>query len=280
MRMFKRLAHIFLVMFTALLVPGGPAWAQYAEPEVVLPEPPAPESVTVMGHDVQVKTGLYEVTKDMNVRAGPATTFERVSSLKAGSRVRAVGKAEDGDWLAISKDGVTLGFAYAPILIPVVDGALSEQFFGSFMNAEIDGGIACGYRFRFERKTPVEGGNFETADYEIRFRCASPEKKALFYAHMFFTEAPINARKGLHLISIDVRSIGDGMEEYLTTSYLYHPKTGAMTFDGHSLPRFALPPKVQSYLTTSIKDALKQALDASMASWTAEAWTTLFSKPQ
>lgn len=280
MRMFKRLAHIFLVMITALLVPGGPAWAQYAEPEVVLPEPPAPEKVTVMGHDVQVKTGLYEVTKDMNVRAGPATTFERVSSLKAGSRVRAVGKAEDGDWLAISKDGVTLGFAYAPILIPVVDGALSEQFFGSFMNPEIDGGIACGYRFRFERKTPVEGGNFETADYEIRFRCAGSEKKALFYAHMFFTEAPINERKGLHLISLDVRSIGDGMEEYLTTSYLYHPKTGAMTFDGHSLPRFALPPKAQSYLTTSIKDALKQALDASMASWTDEAWTTLFSKPQ
>ena len=279
MRMFKRSVQI-LVMLTALLVPGGLAWAQYGTPEVVLPEPPAPEQVTVMGHDVQVRTGLYEVTKDMNVRAGPATTFERIKSLKAGSRVRAVGKTEDGDWMAISKDGVTLGFAYAPILVPVVDGALSEQFLGSFVNPDIQGGISCSYRFRFERKSPVEGGNFETADYEIRFRCASPQQKTLFYAHMFFTEAPIHERKGLHLISLDVRSIGDGMEEYLTTSYLYHPKTGKMTFDGHSLPRFALPPKVQSYQTASIQDALKQALEASMASWTAEAWTTLFSKPQ
>lgn len=279
MRMFKRLAQI-LGMLTALLVPSGPAWAQYDTPEVVLPESPIQESVTVMDHEVQVKTGLYEVTKDMNVRVGPGTTFKRVKSLKAGSRVRAVGKTEDGDWMAISKDGVTLGFAYAPILVPVVDGALSEQFLGTFSNPDIHGGISCNYRFRFERKTPVEGGNFETADYEIRFRCATPQKKTLFYAHMFFTEAPIHERKGLHLISLDVRSIGDGMEEYLTTSYLYHPKTGKMTFDGHSLPRFALPPKVQNYQTTSIKDALKQALEASMASWTVEAWTTLFSKPQ
>ena len=289
MCMLKRTAPI-VVTLTALMAPahfvwGGSAWAQSAiggevpamdAPEIPAPAPPA--TVTVMGHEVRPKTGLYEVTKDLNVRGGPGTNFERVGGLKAGTRVRAVGKTEDGEWMAISKDGVTIGFTYAPILVAVVDGTLAEQFFGSFMSEETGGGIACDYRFRFERKSEVEGGSFETADYEVRFRCASQQGAALFYAHMFLTEAPVDERKGLHLISLDVRSIGDGMEEYLTTSYLYNPTTGKMTFDGHSLPRFALPPPVQTYQTTSIKDALTQALEASISSWTEEAWATLFAK--
>ena len=127
----------------------------------------------------------------------------------------------------------------------------------------------------FERKADVQGDSFETADYEVRFRCASQKGAALFYGHMFLTEAPVNERKGLHLISLDVRSIGDGMEEFLTTRFLYNPKSGKMSFDGHTLPRFALPPKVQKYQAASVKDALKQALEAAMAFWTEEAWVTV-----
>lgn len=257
--------------------------AHYHAPDVSMPGGiplDQPATVTVMGHEVLPKKGLFEVTADLNVRGGPGTNFERVEGLKAGDRVRAVGRTEDGEWIAVSKDGITLGFVYAPILIAVVDGALSEQFFGSYMNEDIAGGVACDYRFRFERKSDVEGGHFETADYEVRFRCASESGGALFYAHMFLTEGPVDEARGMHLISLDVRSIGDGMEEFLTTSYLYHPKTGKMKFNGHTLPRFALPPKAQNYQTTSVKDALKQALEASVASWTAEAWTTLFANKE
>lgn len=278
----------YAIIFVFSLLSFAPgAWAQSEEPSEAPHdfkiEAPAVvdevEPVMVMDHEVVPMVGLYEITKDVNVRAGPGTDFERLAGLDAGERVRAIGKIQGTSWMAISKDGETLGFVYTPILVPVVDGALGEQFYGSYMGADPDDGVACDYRFRFEGKTRVEGGDFETADYEIRFRCASQVGAKIFYAHMFLTEAPVKTKQGLHLIGLDVRSIGDGMEEFLTTRYLYHPKTGVMTFEGHSLPRFATPPKVQKFETENIKDALTQALEASVASWTGEAWDELLKKP-
>lgn len=279
--------YAILLVFSLFLI-APTAWAQIDEPseaphDFKVDEPTVVdevEPVMVMEHEVAPMVGLYEITKDVNVRAGPGTDFERLAGLKAGERVRAIGKVQDTSWMAVSQDGETLGFVYTPILAPVVDGTLGEQFFGSYMAQDRDDGVACDYRFRFEGKTVVEGGNFETADYEVRFRCASQVGAKIFYAHMFLTEAPVKTKQGLHLIGLDVRSIGDGMEEFLTTRYLYHPKTGAMTFEGHSLPRFATPPKVQAFETDGIKDALTQALEASVASWTAEAWDELLKKPQ
>ncbi|OEJ66801.1 SH3 domain-containing protein [Magnetovibrio blakemorei] len=238
------------------------------------------ETVTVMDQEVVPMAGLFEVNDDVNVRSGPGTDFERIAGLKAGDRVRAIGRAQDPTWTAISKDGETLGFVYTPILVPVVDGTLGEQFFGSYMSPNKKNGIACDYRFRFEGKVPVEGDDFVTSDYEVRFRCANQVGANLFYAHMFLTESPVDMDTGFHLIDLDVRSIGDGMEEFLSTRFLYHPKTGVMTFEGHSLPRYAKPLKVQTFKTKNIKDALTQALEASVASWTEAAWDLLLKKPQ
>lgn len=240
----------------------------------------APETVTVMDVELIAMSGVYVVTTDVNVRSGPDTKFKRIAGLKQGVRVRAIGKHAKGSWIAVSKDGETLGFVFAKMLVPVVDGALDEQFLGSFTSSNKDIGVACGYRFRFERKVKVEGASFDTADYEVRFRCASAKGAATFYAHMFLTEAPVIERKGVHLIGLDVRSIGDGIEQFLTTRYFYHPKTGKVTFNGHSLPRYATPPKPQVFETTSIKDALIQTLELSVASWTPKAWETLFAKPE
>ena len=242
---------------------------------------PTVKIVVVMDHDVLPITGQYVVTKDVNVRKGPSTKFKRIAGLLTGERVRAIGKSEEGDWMAVSKGGETLGFVFMKMLAPVVDGTLNEQFLGSFMaNNDNADGVACDYRFRFERKVDVQGAQFQTADYEIRFRCASQKGALIFYGHMFLTEGAVKERQGLHLIGLDVRSIGDGVQEFLSTRYLYHPKSGKMTFNGHSLPRFAHPPKVQDFATTSVKDALKQALEASMTSWTQVAWDTLLTKPE
>lgn len=285
-----RMKHALLIsvlMFAALAL-ARPAYAQSEEPTEVPEgfdtERPVStserEPVMVMDHEVTPMIGLFEVTKDVNVRAGPGTNFKRLAGLKAGERVRAIGQPKDDTWMAVSQGGETLGFIYTPVLVPVVDGALSEQFFGSYMSEDQQNGVACDYRFRFEGKVEVEGGSFETADYEVRFRCASQQGAKIFYAHMFLTEAPIKSKTGQHLIGLDVRSIGDGMEEYLTTRYLYHPKSGDMSFEGHSLPRFANPPKVQEFKTTSIKDALTQALEASVISWTDDAWEKLLTKAE
>lgn len=270
-------AILSIVSCAALGLSGATALAQ----EQGVPDTPGiegeavPQVVTVLGHDVLPKKGLFEVTSDLNVRGGPGTDFERIDSLKEGDRVRAVGQSDDGQWVAVSRAGNILGFVYAPVLVAVVDGALEEEFFGNFTSRpEI--GVACDYRFRFERKTEVEGADFETADYEIRFRCASRQGAAIAYGHMFLTEGPVVESKGLHLIGLDMRSIGDGMEEYLSTSFLYHPKTGTLTFDGHTLPRYALPPKTQKFKVKSIKGALQKALESAMSSWTKDAWDTLF----
>jgi len=262
----------------------GDAQFNMVHPDIVVP--PQSESdrtglVVVMGVEVQAMSGLLEVTNDVNVRKGPDTHFDRVAGLKAGERVRAVGRPKGTKWIAVSKGGETLGFVYDKMLTPVVDGTLKEQFLGAYTSNNPDNGnVACDYRFRFEGKNQVEGADFDTSDYEVRFRCASSKGAAIFYAHMYLTEAPVNERTGRHLIGIEVRSIGDGLEEYLKTRYRYVPKTGNMKFNGHSLPKFAIPPKVQSFKTKSIKDALKQALEASIASWTPLAWESLFSKSQ
>lgn len=244
------------------------------EPEIEVPDQ-GHDAVEVMGHEVEPQTGVYVATDDVNVREGPGTDFKRVDGLKDGDRVHSIGKSQDGKWIAVSKDGETLGFVYAQILKPVIDGILGEQFFGSYMHQEKQGGIACDYRFRFDGKVQVEGDSFSTSDYEVRFRCASQKGARIFYAHMFLTEAPVKSRSGEHLIGLDTRSIGDGMDEYLSSRFLYDPKTGMMTFNGHSLPRFAKPPKTQEFETEGIKDALVKALEACIDSWTDAAWETL-----
>jgi len=253
---------------------------EVAMPETIkTPEQTPIATVTVRGVELEPLSGVYVVTRDVNVRGGPDTSTKRVAGLKAGERVRAIGKTAKNSWIAVSKDGETLGFVFAKMLMPVINGALDEQFLGSYSSPNKgNDSVACDYRLRFERKTKVEGANFQTADYEVRLRCASSKGAASFYGQMFLTEAPVVERNTLYLISLDVRSIGDGIEEFLTTRYYYDPNSGKMTFNGHSLPRFANPPKSQEFQTKSIKDALQQAVEASIASWTPKAWETLFTK--
>jgi len=289
----ERTMKKFFILFTlaVLSLYALPLQAQYSgqhseefvrdpEQEQSMPAAlPETETVTVMDIEVEPLSGLFVVGNDVNVRSGPDTKYKRIAGLIAGDHVRAVGIAIDAPWIAVSKDGETLGFVIASVLAPVVDGSLQEQFLGSYASKRKNkNGVACDYRFRFERKIKVEGANFQTADYEIRFRCASSKGASSFYAHMFLTEAPVIEKTGAHLIGLDIRSIGDGLEEFLSTRYFYDPKTGKVTFNGHSLPRFAIPPKTQKFETTSVKDALQKALEASVDSWTPLAWETLFSK--
>ncbi|MEG3618658.1 SH3 domain-containing protein [Magnetovibrio sp. PR-2] len=259
------------------------AWAQLDmtprtvhedEAEVDVPDQ-GHDAVEVMGHELEPLIGVFVATDDVNVRGGPGTNFKRIDGLKGGLRVRAIGNSKDGKWIAVSQDGETLGFVFAKILKPVIDGTLGEQFFGSYMHQTKQGGIACDYRFRFDGKVKVEGDSFSTSDYEVRFRCASQQGARIFYAHMFLTEAPVKSSSGQHLIGLDTRSIGDGMDEYLSSRFLYNPKTGKMKFNGHSLPRFATPPKPQEFQTKNIKDALVQALESCIDSWTSDAWEAL-----
>lgn len=267
-----RKAAVALVVALAAFV--QPALAQEAPPaDSVQGEIQAgAKTVQVMGFAVVVKPGSYAVKTDSNVRKGPGKKHARVAGVSEGERVQVIGVAEGEEWFAISRAGETMGFIHNSLLIPVVDGTLEEEMRGLLMQE----GIACDYRLRFEGKSPVQGGDFETSDYEIRFRCASQQGAAVFYAHMFFTEATIS--QGRHQIAIDVRSIGDGLEKYLTSNFYYHPKTGKLTFDGHTLSKFATPPEKIETIAPTIADALIQVMTTVVSTWTPAAWESLFEK--
>lgn len=225
-----------------------------------------------MGIEIIPKTGTYAITADANVRKGPGTENAVIGSIKQGERVDVVGQVEGKDWYAVSKGGEILGFVYSKIMIPVVDGTLFEETRGVLIQKS----SVCDYRFRFEGKTEVEGGAFDTSDYEVRFRCAGEKGTVVFYSHMFLTEATV--KKSFHQIAMDVRSIGDGMEKYLTTNFLYDPKSGELKFDGHSIPKFAIPPKMEKMNAKTFQEALLLVMKTSVSSWTDDAWASLFAK--
>lgn len=268
------LTSLVLALIMATIA-SAPALAQDAPPGASLQADidAGAKSVKVMDFTVSVGPGSYAVKTDSNVRKGPGKKHARVAGVAEGERVQVIGIAEDDkEWFAISRAGETLGFIHSSLLIPVVDGALEEEMRGVVMLK----GTACDYRLRFEGKSPVQGGEFETSDYEVRFRCASQDGAAIFYAHMFFTEATIS--RGRHQIAIDVRSIGDGLEKYLTSNFYYHPKTGKLTFDGHTLAKYATPPEQTEFIMPTIAEALVQVMTTVISTWTPAAWESLFSK--
>jgi len=65
----------------------------------------------------------YEVTKGVNIRRGPSTSYERIGSLAAGTSFTALGRT-DNDWIAVGRKGVAVGYIYAPLTRPVT---LTEQ---------------------------------------------------------------------------------------------------------------------------------------------------------
>ena len=88
-----------------------PAEEQPAEPEPT-PEPtPVP---TFDGLSVQPTTYYNEGEQPsyttpgdsgMNLRAGPGTNFDKVTSVPAGTAVTALGTNEDGSWVVVNYDG-------------------------------------------------------------------------------------------------------------------------------------------------------------------------------
>lgn len=246
--------------------PAPPSTEPGASPEIL------ESNIVVMGFEITPKTGTYAVTADANVRKGPGIEHGKIGSLKQGERVQAIGQPEGKTWYAVSQNDKLLGFVFSKILIPVVDGTLFDETRGVLMQH----GSVCDYRLRFEGKTTVEGGKFDTSDYEIRFRCAGETGSVIFYSHMFLTEAATNKR--YHQLSMDVRSIGDGMEKYLTTNYLYDPGSGDIKFDGHSIAKFATVPEVKTMNAKTLKGVLLLVMETSVSSWTDDAWDSLFAK--
>lgn len=60
----------------------------------------------------------YETTAGVNIRSAPSTSGERIGSLAKGTSFTALGRT-DTNWIAVGRQGVTVGYIHAPLTQPV-----------------------------------------------------------------------------------------------------------------------------------------------------------------
>ena len=218
-------------------------------------------------------SGTYLVSRDVRVRAEPRTKSDEINRLSKGERVRAVGRPKDAAWLAVSKGGKNLGFVYAPVLLPLIDGTLEEDLKGE---ASFGGGLSCDYAVRFEGKNQAEGGDFDISDYEITYNCKRRNKEISFTALMFITEAPYQVtEKQIYQISIDVLEIEDGYDEIFSTILMYRRGSDLVVFDSVSMKNYMRPPSEKEKPAMSVEEALAAAVEMAPGAWNDKVWEAL-----
>ncbi|MBT4932232.1 MAG: SH3 domain-containing protein [Rhodospirillaceae bacterium] len=232
------------------------------------------EDRTFLGLQVTKIEGTYLVTKGVNVRAGPKTGSKKLGTLKAGSKVTVVGRAKGGaGWMAINRDGKEYGFVYAPVMLPMIDGTLTEKVSGT---VQIEEHAPCGYTFEFRGKNTVDGEDYVFSDYEISYRCNDKGRPFTILAPMFMTEVPYQlTHKAVFQISIDLMEIENGYDEIYSTTFHYLPEQKKITFAGVSIKKQGRSPKIKERAVNSIAEALSAAVEIAPDAWSAEVWEQL-----
>jgi len=95
----------------------------------------AAESLEFMGVAVDSMGGIFQVMRDVNVRAGPSTDTERVGQVATGTELEAVGRVQSG-WIAVRRGGRDLGFVYEAYLQVVKPAPLERDGDGHLIDAE------------------------------------------------------------------------------------------------------------------------------------------------
>ena len=228
--------------------------------------------MTFLGVKTTPHKGEYVVLKDVNVRAKPKTKSKKIGSLKAGRRVQVVAKAP-GAWMAVREGTKDLGFVYALMLMPLIDGALAEDLTGK---ASVKGGADCDYRIRFDGKSPVEGQLFEIADYDVMWDCRVGKRKVRFRTPMFITEAPYQlGSKRIYQINVDVLDLYGGYDDILSTIVLYDKDKDRVTFDGVSIKKYGKTPKEKTVKAGNVSEALTGAVKIALSAWNKSTWRDL-----
>ena len=257
----------FGLLAVASMVSGKLVYAQ-----AVKTQRAAVSDFKILGIRVEPFSGVYMVLKDVNVRAKPLTGSKRVGRLKAGRRVNAVGRVK-GPWLAVRTDNNVLGFIFKPILMPIIDGALSQPLKGEIA---LGGGRVCNYVIEFLGKTEAKNLRFEFADFEVRWRCKTSGKAKTFYTPMFLSEGPHQGtQRPVHQITIDVLDMESGLEEVFSTHLLWDRDEGEVRFDSVSNKKFLSPEKLVARPVNNMAAALNGALHLAASSWTRDVWSTL-----
>ncbi len=232
------------------------------------------EDRTFLGLQVTRIEGTYLVTKGVNVRAGPKTESRKLGTLKAGTMVNVVGRAKGGaGWMAIDQDGKDFGFVYAPALLPMIDGTLTESVSGT---VQVEEHAPCGYTFDFRGKNTVDGEDYVFSDYEITYRCNDKGRPFTILAPMFMTEVPYQlTHKPVFQISIDLMEVENGYDEIFSTTFHYLPEQKKIVYAGVSIKEQGRTPKTKERAVSSVAEALRAAVEIAPDAWAATVWKKL-----
>jgi hypothetical protein len=228
---------------------------------------------TFLGVEVKPIQGTFLVTKDVNVRTLPVTASKRISRLKKGAKVQGVGRPKDAAWIAVNVDGKDLGFVYAPVLLPLLNGEFDGEIVGT---TEIGNGRQCKYSIRFEGKSKAGRELFEIVDYEVLYVCSLRGVITKFSAFMFMAEAPFRVSKSsVHQITIDLQAVAAEVDDVLSTNFLFDPRKKRLVFDGVSLKKLGKKPASKFRPAGNLKNALKAAAEMAPSIWTETVWKNL-----
>jgi len=209
----------------------------------------------------------------VNLRAKPSIKAQKRGRLERGSRVEAIGSAENGSWVFVRRDKQELGFIFAETLLPLVDGTLDAPLVGETKVGE-DG--SCRFVIRFVGKNPVEGELFETSDYEVDWECERSGKKMAFPGYMFITEAPFQlSDNGIYQINIDLPNVTREYDEVFSTIFLYRRGENKVVLDSLSMKEFAVKPNGGSDAAGTVAEALVAASQIAPHTWNADVWGML-----
>jgi hypothetical protein len=247
-------------------------------PSLIFPTPLSAADEKYKGISLKPLTGRYLVLKDVNVRAGPKTKTKRVGRLKAGEWVEAFGRPKDASWIAVKKDGERIGFVFAPVLMPIIDGQLDKPLKGKIKKTH---NVKCDYAIKFIGKSKVQGAVFKTSDYEVQFKCQKKNGSFNFLAPMFITEGPYQvSRKPHYQISIDLLQVDTKKyEQHFSTIIIYQQNKKRVVFDTFLAKDMGRVPAVKSKQAKSVPRALKGAVEIAASAWGPKVWQALASKP-
>ncbi len=220
------------------------------------------------------ENGTFMVSKDVNVRAKPETKAKRVTRLAKGDRVEGIGRPKDSAWLAVKRDGKDLGYVYAPVLLPLIDGRLKQDAKGEITVKKM--GIKCSFVISFDTVSSTEDSIYNTFDYDVSIDCSGAAGKFSFLAFMFISEAPYDGlSKQAYQINVDVLNIGEMFDEPVSATFAYKRRKKLVVFDSVSQKEFSSPPDVLEKPAKNVRQALVAAVRMAASTWNKKVWQTL-----
>ena len=225
------------------------------------------------GQPIAPASGFFLSSSDVNLRVKPTTKAQKRGRLERGSRVEAIGAADNGNWLVVRRGKQELGFVFTETLLPLVDGALDAPLAG---DVKIGADKSCRFVIRFVGKNSVEGELFETSDYEVDWECEKGGKKVAFPGYMFITEAPFQlSDNGIYQINIDLPNVTREYDEVFSTIFLYRRDEKKVVLDSVSMKEYALEPGVDESPAGTVREALVAASKMAPLIWNADVWGML-----